>query len=290
MHPVPYEALIEYAAEETNAAELARVSSHVQTCAECTNTVNHFRNIRSISGADDWFNPPAAAVARAQAIFVARREEVKWGLPAAFPLRVVQAAAALVLIVCLLFTGVGITLASRDIPADSPLYPLKVTILAIEKAATGIFAPPVPSPTAAPTITSSPAPTPTTAQEQATPTPVPSQIDVAPILPGVQSSPEKTPPGQEKTPPGQEKTPPGLEKTPPGQEKTPPGLEKTPPGQEKTPPGQVQTPPGQVQTPPGQSNDPPGQDKQPPGQDKQPPGQDKPPPGQNKPPPGPPKK
>jgi anti-sigma factor RsiW len=131
MHPLTFEKLIEYAADETSADELAQVSAHVLGCTECTATVNRFRNIRSIVRADISFVPPTATIARAQAIFVRHPVPSKW-LPISLPVRAFQAAAAIALVMCLLVGGVGITLASQDIPANSPLYPLKVTIQAVE--------------------------------------------------------------------------------------------------------------------------------------------------------------
>lgn len=79
-HPVPYERLIAYAADELDEPEAAAVASHLATCAECAATLARFRTVRAVLRSDDSEAPPAATLVRARGLFAQRRPapEANW--------------------------------------------------------------------------------------------------------------------------------------------------------------------------------------------------------------------
>ncbi|HBY98209.1 MAG TPA: hypothetical protein DEP84_30405 [Chloroflexi bacterium] len=79
-HPVPYEQLIAYAADELDGPEAAAVAAHLDACTRCTATVVRFRAARSVLRVDDGEMPPPATLTRAKALFIQRRHtpEANW--------------------------------------------------------------------------------------------------------------------------------------------------------------------------------------------------------------------
>ncbi|MBI5303665.1 MAG: zf-HC2 domain-containing protein [Chloroflexi bacterium] len=76
-HPVSYETLIAFAADELTGGERDRLATHVPYCAECAPIVNRFRLIRAATRTDKSPIPPHATVARAQAIFSDHRASLQ---------------------------------------------------------------------------------------------------------------------------------------------------------------------------------------------------------------------
>lgn len=68
-----YERLIAYAAAELNADEAACVEQHIHQCVTCATTLKCFRFVQAIICTDDTQYPPAATLARAQALFACPR-------------------------------------------------------------------------------------------------------------------------------------------------------------------------------------------------------------------------
>ena len=69
IYRINYERLIAYAANELNADESVSVGLHLKTYRQCATTVRCFQFICSLLRADDSQLPPAATIARAQALF-----------------------------------------------------------------------------------------------------------------------------------------------------------------------------------------------------------------------------
>ncbi len=68
-HPVPYEQLINYAADDLSDLEAAAVAAHVSTCPECAATVSRYRAVRRVLSSAEIVEPPPAALERARALF-----------------------------------------------------------------------------------------------------------------------------------------------------------------------------------------------------------------------------
>ncbi len=68
-HPVPYERLIDYAADDLSDLEAAAVAAHVATCMECAATVSRYRTVRRAMESVNSVGPSLAAMARARALF-----------------------------------------------------------------------------------------------------------------------------------------------------------------------------------------------------------------------------
>jgi hypothetical protein len=142
---IAYEKLIAFAAGELEGAETRGVAIHIAICPSCAKTVSRFQTIASLMRTDDSHVPPPALIAKAQAIFsrrqaMARGARRRIGAIRFFPsVRRFSMAALIVLlvlsnlVVCTYVSNAAV--ASQDaIPGDS-LYSLKLTIEAIELAA-----------------------------------------------------------------------------------------------------------------------------------------------------------
>ncbi len=68
-HPVPYERLIDYAADDLSDLEAAAVAAHVATCTDCAATVSRYRAVRRVLNSAETVGPPLAVIARARALF-----------------------------------------------------------------------------------------------------------------------------------------------------------------------------------------------------------------------------
>jgi len=80
--------------------------------------------------AGEWVEPPASTVARAQAIFAQQRRpsrNARFGFFPRIPAFVSGFAVALLLMIAL-----SAWIANQDIPADSALYPIKVTVQGLQ--------------------------------------------------------------------------------------------------------------------------------------------------------------
>ncbi len=78
-HPVPYERLIDYAADDLNDLEAAAVAGHVATCRECAATVSRYRAVRRVLSSAETLAPSLAALARARALFRHTQPSVQAG-------------------------------------------------------------------------------------------------------------------------------------------------------------------------------------------------------------------
>ena len=138
---IPYDQRISYALGELNEAKSAVVVAHTDTCDACNSTVVRLRTIRGLVREDFVQDPPAATIARAQAIF--RQAHTK--PPPQQPARAgwleffrtkrrslaYAGLTALLFALVLMFGQAVVVSAGEAIPGDL-LYPVKINVEALQ--------------------------------------------------------------------------------------------------------------------------------------------------------------
>lgn len=90
-HPVDYAPLIAFAAGDLSGAERERVADHVERCAACARTVARYAAVGETVRNDERWAPPAAVIARAQALFKPAGSPAEEGLDVITTLRRIMA-------------------------------------------------------------------------------------------------------------------------------------------------------------------------------------------------------
>jgi hypothetical protein len=146
-HSVTDNELFDLMVGNLDSEKAAQVARHIETCLACQTAIMRWRTIHSLVRDDDSVSPPPRAVVRAQSIFSQRRS-----LPQRIQLshgnwrsRTFAFAGGFVLAVCM-FLGLGLAIANADIPPDSLLYPVQVTVKGLQIIASHFEKPrPIPS-------------------------------------------------------------------------------------------------------------------------------------------------
>lgn len=131
-HIVSYNDLVDYVLGELTAENRQIIEQHLPTCTACTRTLRQLTALLTVVRAGEWIEPPASTVARARTIFVQHRRpstprHARFNLFPRIPAFVSGFAVALLLIIAL-----GAWIANQDIPSDSALYPIKVTVQGLQ--------------------------------------------------------------------------------------------------------------------------------------------------------------
>jgi len=143
---VPDSVLVGYATDSLEPVYAQSLATHINSCAECSGTVAHFRSIRLWYRQDKSEEPASAALSRAYAILPNyRRRAMPWWdqvfsfITSPYVRRFALATALVVFVLSgiLVFMTVGnlVTTANAALPGDS-LYPVKQQVEQVELAAT----------------------------------------------------------------------------------------------------------------------------------------------------------
>lgn len=84
-HPISYEQLIKYAADELRGSEAAAVAAHIAGCGECRATVSRYHAMRTAMNSIQSTPPPPVTLARAQALFANRQLPIQ-PIPSELPM------------------------------------------------------------------------------------------------------------------------------------------------------------------------------------------------------------
>lgn len=126
-HPVSYEQLIAYAANDLPAMDCEEVARHVAICESCIATVSKFHTIRAILRGDDSRLPPPRTVSRAEAIYSRRRALGLQNKSRTQP-RLVFLVPGLVVLFSLMFIAGLVVGSAKNAPPGSALYPIRFAV------------------------------------------------------------------------------------------------------------------------------------------------------------------
>lgn len=131
-HPYSYDDLLDYLVGDLDAEKHAQLAHHLSSCLACSQTVNRFNKIRTLMRQDDSLDPPPRTLERAKALFAPQRHPVFQPLQSRARLRAVLSFAGGFAAAIILLFGLGAFIANQDIPPDSVLYPVKVSVQGLQ--------------------------------------------------------------------------------------------------------------------------------------------------------------